>query len=125
MPHTPQIAGDEQQHAVVIGQHAIVLFQEQAIGNETGETELDETGKYQRTQDEIGNGDLELHDCGMRKHDPQAEKTDHQDADDGQHPGAGADDARIGIRLNQAEVALLLQQLAQLKAYACHAVTSS
>ncbi len=118
-------AGHQQQHAVEIRQHLVVLFPEQAVGDETGEAELDEPGEDQRAEDQVGDGNLELDDGRLRIDDPETEETDEKDADDGQHPRTGADDAGVGIGLQQAEVALFLQQLAQFEAYACHVVASS
>jgi hypothetical protein len=49
-----------------------------------------------------------------------AEQADQQDADDGEDPRAGADDAGVGVGLDQADQGVLAQDAPQLETDSRH-----
>ena len=111
---------DEQQQAVQVGQDHRLLFLEQAVRDEAGEGELDQAGENQAARHQVGHRGLELRDEKVGNDDAGAEDTDEQDADDGEDPWPGADDAGVGVGLDQADQGVLAQQAAQFETDAGH-----
>lgn len=112
---------DQKQQAVEIGQDRRLVLDVQAVGNEAGETQLHRPRQDQGAEVDVGHRDLELRDQDVWNHHTETQHTDQHHADDREHHGAGADQAGIGVGLQHARVRALVEQLAELEAYACHA----
>ena len=114
-PNEACTAQHQQQQAMEIGQHHFRALLEQAVGDEAGEGQLGQPGPDQTERHQVGDGCLELGYQKRRSDQAHAEQTHQQNADDGEHPGAGADHAGIGVGLYQTEQGVLAQQAAQFK----------
>jgi hypothetical protein len=99
-PSSPDTRVTHSSRPLKLGRMSWSALLEQPVGGEAGEGELNESGQDQASGNQVGD---DTWNCVIRNSGTTTARSsaDHQDAEDRQHPGPGADDAGVGVGLHQ------------------------